>query len=86
MAKRQPAESLDYKALLGKPVDGFTLADQWRYAGVWVALELYTPQTLPVRLIAAAGASASECIAALRAKGMDPERFEYRPLAQPYVM
>lgn len=86
VTKRRSTERLDFKVLVGKPVDGFSLADQWRYAGVWVALELYTPQTLPVRLIAAAGASASECIAELRSQGLDPERFEYRPLVQPYVM
>lgn len=86
MPKRKSPDGLDIKLLVGKPVDGFTLADQWRYAGVWVALELYTPQTLPMRLIAAAGASAGECIAQLRKQGLDPERFEYRPLAQPYVM
>jgi hypothetical protein len=86
MAKRRSAEGLDFKALHGRPVDGFSLADQWRYTGVWVALELYSPQTLPMRLIAAAGASASECIADLKARGLDPEKFEYRPLVQPYVM
>ncbi len=86
MPKRKSLEGLDFKALIGKPVDGFTLADQWRFAGVWIALELYTPQTLPMRLIAAAGTSASECIAQLREQGLEPERFEYRPLAQPYVM
>ncbi len=85
MAKRS-REGLDFKALIGRPLDGFALADQWRYAGVWVALELYTPQTLPMRLIAAAGATANDCIAQLRGRGLDPERFEYRPLSQPYVM
>ena len=79
-------KTADTKALIGKPVDGFTLADQWRYSGIWVALELYTPQTLPMRVIAAAGASASECMAQLRDHGLDPAQYEYRPLVQPYTM
>jgi hypothetical protein len=70
--------------LMGKPFDGLTAAERWKHAGVWVALELYTPQSMPLRQIAAAGASAEECMAQLSALGLDPTRFEFLPLSQPY--
>ena len=69
---------------MGKPIDGLTAAERWRHAGVWVAVELYTPQSMPLRQIAAAGASPEECLAELSARGLDPSRFELVPLAQPY--
>jgi hypothetical protein len=71
-------------ALTGKPIDGLTAAERWKNAGVWVAIELYTPQSMPLRQIAATGASAEECMAELSARGLDPTRFEFVPLAQPY--
>jgi len=71
-------------ALLGKPIDGLTAAERWKNAGVWVAIELYTPQSMPLRQIAAAGASAEECLAELSGRGLDPTRFEFVPLGQPY--
>jgi len=70
--------------LIGKPLDSLTAAERWKYAGAWIALELYTPQSMPLRVIASVGASAAECITALRAQGLDPTRFEYLPLVQPY--
>jgi hypothetical protein len=79
--ERSPASPA---ALIGKPIDGLTAADRWKYAGVWVAVELYTPQSMPLRQIAAVGASAEECMAELSASGLDPTHFEFVPLAQPY--
>ncbi len=72
------------KKLIGKPIGGLSLSDRWKFSGVWVALEVYTPQTLPLRIIEAAGASAPECIQQLISRGLDASRFEFVPLAQPY--
>jgi hypothetical protein len=69
---------------MGKPIEGLTAAERWKYAGIWVALELYTPQSMPLREIVAAGGSAAECVTQLSARGLDPTRFEFVPLAQPY--
>ena len=83
MAQRKNQAELARK-LIGQPMDGLTLADRWKFSGVWVALEVYTPQTLPLRIIEAAGGSASECIQQLVSRGVDASRFEFIPLPQPY--
>ena len=70
--------------LIGKPLDGLSLADRWKFSGIWVALEIYTPQTMPLRMIEAVGGSAAECIQQLTSRGLDPARFEFTPLPQPY--
>ncbi len=72
------------RKLIGRPIDGLSLADRWKFSGVWVALEIYTPQTLPLRLIEAVGGSAAECIQHLISRGLDATRFEFIPLPQPY--
>jgi len=45
-----------------------------------MAFELYTPKTLPTRLIEAIGDSPADCIRMLRARGRDPRQFEFTPL------
>ena len=70
--------------LVGHPIDGLTLPERMRHSGRWVALEIYTPQTLPLRTIAAEGASAAECAAQLLAKGLDASHFEFHLLQPPY--
>ena len=72
------------RKLIGQPIDGMSLDDRWKFSGVWVALEVYTPQEMPLRIIEAAGASAQECIQQLASKGLDVSRFEFIPLPQPY--
>lgn len=80
--RKDPADTA--KKLIGKPVDGLSLADRWKFSGVWVALEVYNPQTQPLRIIEAAGGSAQQCIQQLISRGLDATRFEFIPLAQPY--
>lgn len=84
MAASKTAPPAPPSALVGKPIEGLAAAVRWKYAGLWVALELYTPRSMPLRVIAAVGASAAACIAGLRSRGLDPARFEYQPLVQPY--
>lgn len=72
------------RKLIGQPIDGMSLADRWEFSGVWVALEVYTPQTMPLRIIEAVGGSAAECIQHLISRGLDARRFEFSPLPQPY--
>jgi hypothetical protein len=69
---------------VGRPIDALTLAERLDHSGRWVALEVYTPQTLPLRTIQAEGSSASECAAELSLHGLDPARFEYLLLKPPY--
>jgi hypothetical protein len=69
---------------IGRPIDGLSLAERWRIAGSWVALELYSPQTLPLRIIEAVGPSPQACADQLRERGLNPARFEFYACPQPY--
>lgn len=77
--------SSDLKALIGRAPEGLTLEQQITAAGHWVALEVYSPETLPLRRIEAIGASATDCMRQISARGLDPHRFEYTPLRSPYA-
>ncbi len=66
--------------LLGESPDRLTLPERREYAGRWMALEIYTPETLPLRRIEAFAPSARECVVALQARGLDPSRYEYLPV------
>ena len=70
--------------IAGLSPDELSLEQRLEFAGKWVAIELYNPTTLPLRLIAAVGDSAAECAATLARDGRDPARFEYMPLKAPY--
>lgn len=70
--------------LVGRPFDGLTLAERLDNAGRWVALEIYSPETLPLREIAAEGASAAECAGQIAARGLDPSKYEYQLVRPPY--
>lgn len=59
-----------------------TLEQQLALKGKWIALEVYTPATMPARRIAAIGDSPAACLRQLAARGVDPRQFElllYRP-------
>ncbi len=68
---------------MGREIDRLTLAEQIVLAGNWVGLEIYTPDTLPVRTIAVVGSSVADCIRQLTARKQDPRRFEFRPFKRP---
>lgn len=71
-------------SFIGKSLDGLSVSERWKLAGLWMATELYSPQRLPLRVMQALGATAAECIRQLRARGLDPELHEYMPIPQPY--
>jgi len=60
------------------------LAERLEHAGRWVALEIYSPQRLPLRRIEAEGSSAGDCVLQLAEHGLDPTRFEFHMLKPPY--
>jgi hypothetical protein len=66
--------------VIGRSPDELSLDEVRELRGCWIALELYSPQTLPLRLIEAIGSSAADCVAQLRSKGLDPSSYEYSPL------
>ena len=52
--------------------------------GQYIALEIYTPETIPLRRIEAIGDSILECIQMLKSRGLDPTKFEFTRLPPPY--
>ena len=64
-------------SLIGRSPERLTPVERARLAGSWVALEIYTPQTVPERRIEAVAASAADCAKQLAARGLDPRNFEF---------
>jgi hypothetical protein len=62
---------------IGRTLDNLTFKEQGELRGKWVAVEIYTPRTLPFRTFEAVGETAAECRAVLRQRGLDPLQFEY---------
>jgi len=54
------------KTVIGESPEHLTLQQREELQGKWIALELYTPQTLPLRQIRAVGGTAWECLESLR--------------------
>jgi hypothetical protein len=79
-----PAPVIDSKKILGRSPESLTLVERQALVGRWIALEIYTPTTLPLRQIEAVGESATECIRQLRERGLDPKNFEFLTLGPAY--
>lgn len=69
---------------IGHSPEELSLPQRRALAGSWIALEIYSPQTTPLRRIEAIGASVEECAAVLRRRGLDPAKFEFTVLKPPY--
>lgn len=65
---------------LGRPPERLTLKERAAVAGKWIALEVYTPETLPLRVIEALGDTPADCIRQLEARLLDPRKFEFSVL------
>ena len=74
----------DPKRAIGHAPEDLNLEERLALAGKTIALEIYSPATLPLRRIEAIGDSAAECVAQLRSRGLDPENFEFTRLPRPY--
>ena len=73
----------DPESFIGRSPDELSLADRIRLTGKWIALELYDPATIPLRLIAAIGDNPAQCMRMLKTRGLNPRKFEYVPLKRP---
>ncbi len=76
--------ALDLTQFLGREPERLTLAEQEALTGKWMAFEIYTPKTLPLRRIEALGDSVEDCTRQLQARGLDPRTFEFEVLRWPY--
>ena len=74
----------DPRLAIGRNPDRLTLDERTALAGKFIALEVYSPATLPFRRIEAIGDSVPECVRTLQERGLDPAVFEFSRLAWPY--
>src|SRR3989442_13284261 len=76
--------TLNAESILGRHPDQLSLEERRMLAGTWIATEIYSPETTPLRCIEAIGGSVAECITMLRRRGLDPAKFEFSLLRPPY--
>ena len=69
---------------IGRSPDALSIEEHTELTGKYIALEIYTPAALPLRRIEAIGDSVEECVRMLKARGLDPLRFEYNRLRPSY--
>ena len=74
----------DPQQAIGRAPERLSLEERLALIGKYIALEVYTPETLPLRRIEAIGDSIEECVRQLTARGHDPARFEFSRLGPPY--
>ena len=72
------------KTLLGRVPDQLSIGERRQFAGKWIAVELYSPKTLPLRRIEAAGDSVADCTRQLRDKQLPPTSFEFQQIHPAY--
>jgi hypothetical protein len=78
------ASAKDQDRAIGRAPERLSLEERLRLAGKYIALEFYSPETLPFRRIEAIGDSIDDCIRMLQSRGLDPKNFEYTRLPAPY--
>jgi hypothetical protein len=78
------ATAKDSEQAIGRSPDRLSLDEHVRLAGKYIALEIYTPEVLPLRRIEAIGDSLEECVRMLKKRGLDPALFEYSRIPYPY--
>ena len=84
MGAMPAASKSNYEVFIGRAPDRLSLAEQEALMGKHIALEIYTPKTLPLRRMEAIGDSVQDCVAMLRRRGLDPLNFEFSRLPAPY--
>lgn len=77
-------KTLDPSSFLGRAPEWLSLDEQRLLSGWWIALEIYSPRTTPLRRIEALGKSAAECSLILEQRGLDPREYECVLLRPPY--
>jgi len=78
------ARTVDLRSFLGREPERLSLPEREALAGKWIAFEIYSPKTLPLRRIEAMGDSVEDCIRQLGERGLDPRQFEFEALKWPY--
>lgn len=68
---------MDSAQLIGRAPARLSPVELACLSGHWMALEIYTPETVPLHRIVAVGATAADCMKELAASGRNPRQFEY---------
>ena len=68
---------MESSTLIGRAPERLSIDERAALAGRWIALEVYTPATLPLKRIEAIGASVVDCVKQLNERGLDPLIFEF---------
>ncbi len=74
----------DPQQAIGRAPERLTLEERLALTGKFIALEIYTPEALPLRRIEAIGDSVDQCVTQLVQRKHDPARFEFSRLEPPY--
>ena len=74
----------DAGLVLGRNPDRLSLTERLALAGKYIALEIYSPEAIPLRRIEAIGDTLAECLRNLKSRGLDARLFEFSRLARPY--
>ena len=74
----------DLRRAIGRSPESLSLEERFALAGCYMALEIYTPEAIPLRRIEAIAGSVEECIRELEARGLNPMRFEFIRVTPPY--
>jgi len=74
----------DPQQAIGRAPERLTLEERLALIGKFVALEIYTPDALPLRRIEAIGDSVEQCLQQLIQRKHDPAHFEFSRLEPPY--
>ncbi len=65
---------------VGRAPEQLSLAERLAWQGRCIALPVYTPQSAPLRRIAAMGDSVYDCIQQLKQRGLNSTQFEFTHL------
>ncbi len=71
--------------IIGRAPEQLSIDERRAAAGQWAAVEVYSPQTLPSRAIAAVAPSVAGCVRQLRERGLDPRRYEFVLITPPFA-
>lgn len=74
------ASSQSAQRAIGRSPDRLSLEERQLLVGKFIALEIYSPDTLPLRRIEAIGDSLADCVRMLKSRGLDPTQFEFTQL------
>jgi hypothetical protein len=69
---------------MGRAPEQLSLAERLAWTGKYIALPIYTPQSQPLRRIAAMGDSVDDCLRQLKGQGLNMAEFEFTRLEPPF--